>query len=56
MAMLIMAAFSASTIACILFIKWLLVRENHKLKEAAEHAWSDDGEGRKAFEELLGSF
>lgn len=36
MAMLIMGAFSASTIACILFMKWLLVRENRKLKETSE--------------------
>lgn len=27
-----------------------------KLKEAAENAWSKDGEGRRAFEDLLSSF
>lgn len=35
-AMLIHGAFSASTIACVLFGKWLLVRENRNLKETAE--------------------
>ncbi|KAH7305220.1 major facilitator superfamily domain-containing protein [Stachybotrys elegans] len=36
MAMLIMGAFSASTIGCILFMKWILVKENRKLKETAD--------------------
>lgn len=36
MAMLIMCAFSATTIACILYMKWHLIRENRKLKEAAD--------------------
>lgn len=36
MAMLIMGAFSALTVACILFMKWYLIRENKKLKEAAD--------------------
>ena len=36
MAMLIMCAFSFTTILCILWMKWILVRENKKLKEAAD--------------------
>lgn len=36
MAMLIMGAFSALTVACILLMKWILVRENRKLKEMAD--------------------
>lgn len=36
MAMIIMGAFSALTVACILFMKWWLIRENRKLKETAD--------------------
>lgn len=36
MAMLIMCAFSFTTVLCILWMKWILVRENKRLKEAAE--------------------
>ncbi|KAK2017379.1 MFS general substrate transporter [Colletotrichum eremochloae] len=36
MAMLIMGAFSATTVACILFMKWYLIKENKKLKEVAD--------------------
>lgn len=36
MAMLIMCAFSFTTVACILWMKWTLTRENKKLRAAAD--------------------